>query len=75
MKSCLSIIIYQKYAKKASRKLYALDRVTPYMNVSKRKILMTAFFNLQLCYCQLIWMCLVASLTKKLADYMRDVCN
>ena len=31
--------------KKASRKLYALGIVTPYMNLSKRKILMNAFFN------------------------------
>ena len=31
--------------KKASRKLCALGRVTPYMNLSKRKILMNVFFN------------------------------
>ena len=31
--------------KKASRKLYTLGRVTPYMNLSKRKILMNVFFN------------------------------
>ena len=43
--------------KKASRKLYALGRVTRYMNLSKRKILMNAFFNSQFSYCPLIWMC------------------
>ena len=43
--------------KKASRKLYALGRVTPYMNLSKRKILMNAFFNSQFSYCPLIWLC------------------
>ena len=50
--------------KKASRKLYALGRVTPYMNLSKRKILMNAFFNLQFSYCPLLWMCHSPSLTK-----------
>ena len=40
--------------KKASRKLYALVRVTHYMNLSKRNILMNAFFNSQFSYCQLI---------------------
>ena len=43
--------------KKASRKLYSLRRVTPYMNLSKRKILMNAFFNWLFSYCPLIWMC------------------
>ena len=33
--SCLLIIIYQKYAKKAIGKLYALGRVTPLYKVSK----------------------------------------
>ena len=31
--------------KKASRKLYALGGVTPYMNLSKAMILMNVFFN------------------------------
>ena len=39
--------------KEASRKLYALGRVTPYMNLSKRKILVNAFFNSQFSYCPL----------------------
>ena len=42
-----------KICKKASRKRYALGRATPYMNLSKRKILMNAFFNLQFSYCPL----------------------
>ena len=41
---------------KASRKLYALGRVTPYTNLSKRKILMSAFFNSQFSYCPVIWL-------------------
>ena len=47
----------RKIRKKASRKIYALGRVTPYMNLSKRKILMNAFFNSQFSYCPLLWMC------------------
>ena len=66
--------------KKASRKLYALGRVTPYMNLSKRKILMNAFFNSQFSYCPLIWMCHSRIINKKintlhgrcLHDYMRN---
>ena len=42
-----------KIYKKASRKL----RVTIYMNLSKRKILINAFFYSQYSYYPLIWMC------------------
>ena len=52
--------------KKASRKLYGLDRETPYMKLSKRKILMNAFFNLQFSYCLLIWMCHSRIINKKI---------
>ena len=40
--------------KKASRKLYVLGRVTPYINLSKGQILMNAFFNSQFSYWLLI---------------------
>ena len=43
--------------KKASRKMNALSRITPYMNVSKKRILMNAFFKSQFSYCPLIWIC------------------
>ena len=43
--------------KKASRKISALARVTPFMGLSKRKLLMNAFFTSQFSYCPLIWMC------------------
>ena len=43
--------------KKASRKINALSRITPYMNVSKKRVLMNAFFKSQFSYCPLIWMC------------------
>ena len=43
--------------KKASRKISALARVTPFMVVGKRKLTMNAFFTSQFSYCPLIWMC------------------
>ena len=46
----------QDLCNKANRKLRALARATPYMNLQKRKILMNAFFNAQFNYCPLIWM-------------------
>ena len=41
---------------KASRKVNALSRVMPYMNLSKKKKLVSSFFNSQFNYCPLIWM-------------------
>ena len=43
--------------KKTSRKIHTLSRVTPYMNISKRRILMNAFFKSQFSYCPLVWTC------------------
>ena len=40
--------------KKASRKIHALARVTPYMTVSKRRVLMNAFFRSQFSYYPLV---------------------
>ena len=40
--------------KKSSRKINALPRITPFMNVSKRRILMNSFFNSQFNYCLLV---------------------
>ena len=42
--------------KKASRKIYALSRIIPFMNISKKRILMSSFFNSQSNYCLLVWM-------------------
>ena len=41
---------------KAGQKLNTLSRVIPYMDVSKRRILLNAFFILQFSYCPLVWM-------------------
>ena len=43
--------------KKAGRNISALARVTPYMGVAKKRILMNAFFTSQFSYCPLVWMC------------------
>ena len=42
--------------KKAHRKLSALSRITSYMELPKRRILMNAFFKAQFNYCPIIWM-------------------
>ena len=46
----------QDLCNKANRKLRALARTNPYMNLQKRKVLLNAFFNAQFNYCPLIWM-------------------
>ena len=46
----------QALCNKANRKLRALARTTPYMDLQKRKALINAFFNTQFNYCPLIWM-------------------
>ena len=42
--------------KKASSKLRALARVTPYMTIKKENVLMNSFFSSQFNYCPLVWM-------------------
>ena len=59
--------------KNASRKLYAVGRVTPCMNLSKRNNLMNAFFNSQISYCPLIWMCHSRIIYKK-ANRLHEKC-
>ena len=41
---------------KASQKLNALARVSSYMDLHKRRLIMKAFINSQFGYCPLIWM-------------------
>ena len=47
--------IEQIYAK-ARAKLKALAKIAPFLNIKKKKVLMTAFFTTQFSYCPLIWM-------------------
>ena len=42
--------------RKASRKIYALVRIALYMDLSKRRMVINAFFNSLFNYCPLIWM-------------------
>ena len=44
----------EKLCKNENRKLHALARVTPYIDLSRKRILMNAFFDSH--YCRLIWM-------------------
>ena len=43
--------------KKASQKLNAISRITPYMDLNKERLAVNAFFIAQFNYCPLIWMC------------------
>ena len=43
--------------KKANRKINALARIAPFININKRRILMNSFFRSHFNYCPLIWMC------------------
>jgi hypothetical protein len=55
-----------KLCKKASNKLYALARISPYMDQSKLRTLMRAFITSQFQYCPLIWMFHSRQLNKKI---------
>ena len=59
--------------KKASRKVNVLSRITPYMNVTKRKLLMNSFFTSQLNYYPLVWMCDNRTINNKIIVYAKDV--
>ena len=50
---------------KANRKLNALARITSYMELTKWRILMNAFFDSQCNYCPLIWMFHSSNLNNK----------
>ena len=49
-----------------SQKLNAFARLAPYMKTTKKRILMNAFFKLQINYCPLVWMCCNRSLNTKI---------
>ena len=58
--------------KKASIKMNALSRVTPFMNLSKKKILNNFFLKSQLSYCPLVWMCHSRTINNKINHF---TCN
>ena len=52
--------------KKASKKVHVLARITPYMNISKRKLLINYFFTSQFNYYPLTWMCHSRAINNKI---------
>ena len=60
--------------KKASRKINALSRITPFMNISKRHILMNSFFTSLFNYCPLVWVLHSHSINKIIRLYERVLC-
>ena len=51
---------------RANRKLNAFARLTPYMELGKRSMLLNAFFNPQFTYYPVIWMCYSHVLNNKI---------
>ena len=45
--------------KKASLKVHVLARITSYMCISKRMLLVNVFFKAQFAYCSLVWSVIV----------------
>ena len=52
--------------KKASQKLNALARISPYMDIQKRRTIMKSFISSQFGYCPLIWMFHTRGLNNKI---------
>ena len=52
--------------KKASKNVHVLARITPYMSIPKRKLLMNSFFTSQFNYCPLAWMCHSRTMNNKI---------
>ena len=56
--------------KKARREINALSRITPFMNITKRRIFMNSFFNSQFNYCPLVWMFDSRSINNKINRFV-----
>ena len=65
--------------KKTSPKINALSRIKPFMNISKRRILMNSFLNSQFNYCPLVWIFHSRSINNKInrlhERVLRIICN
>ena len=59
--------------KKASRKVSAISRIFPFMDLMKRRLLMNSFFTSQFSYCPLIWMCHSRTVKSKI-NKLRERC-
>ena len=68
---------FEKYLngviKKGSNNINALSRVTPFMNLSKKKILMNSFLKSQFSYCPLVWMCHSPTINNKI-NHLHERC-
>ena len=47
---------FKQACAKARAKLKALAKIASFLNIKKKKVLMTAFFTTKFSYCPLIWM-------------------
>ena len=56
--------------KKASN-LRGLARVTPYMAIKKKKVLMNPFLDSQFNYCLLVWSVIVVGIIQRLIIFMK----
>ena len=63
----------ENICQKASKKLNALARVTNYLELPKRRILMNAFFRVQFNYCPAVWMFHNCSLNNKI-NWLHERC-
>ena len=63
----------ERIIKKASRKVDVLSRIAPYMNFTKRKLLMNSFFTSQFNYCPSVWMCHNRTINNKI-NRLRERC-
>ena len=61
------------YVKKASWKIHALVKVTPYINTSKMHILVNTFLHRKFSNCPLIWMCCSRTDNRKI-NTLRERC-
>ena len=52
--------------KKVSCNINALSRITPFMNIRKRHILINSFFNSKFIYCPLVWVLHSHSINNKI---------
>ena len=55
-----------KLCRKAGHKLHVLARISNFMSINQKKIIMNAFISSQFSYCPLIWMCHSRSLNTKI---------
>ena len=53
--------------KKASRKVNTLSRIFPFIDLTKKSLLINSFFSSQFSYCPLIWMCHCRTVNSKIS--------